>query len=177
MQQQPQQSSDGIDRHKRRWLRRGVQAALIIALILGLRAWQRRDLVADAAPDIDGVLLDGRPFALSGLRGQPVLVHFWASWCPICRLEQNGVDALARDYRVIAVAMQSGSDAEVQTYLRDHELSFPVLNDPDGHIAAKWGIRGVPTSFVLDTAGHIRFTEVGYTTAIGLRARMWLAGR
>jgi len=51
-----------------------------------------------------------------------------------------------------------------------------VLNDPDGVIATRWGVRAVPASFIVDGAGQIRFVEIGYTTGIGLRLRLWLAG-
>jgi thioredoxin-related protein len=51
-----------------------------------------------------------------------------------------------------------------------------VINDPDGALAAAWGVRGVPTFFVVDSQGMIRFREVGYTTGLGLRWRLWLVG-
>ena len=105
-----------------------------------------------------------------------MLVHFWATWCPICRAEQGSIDALARDTPVITVAMQSGDRNAVVQHLRKEELNFPVLNDPDGVIAAQWGVRAVPASFIVDGAGQIRYVEVGYTTGIGLRLRLWLAG-
>jgi thiol-disulfide isomerase/thioredoxin len=123
-----------------------------------------------------GVQLDGKPVALDAFAGRPVLVHFWATWCPICRAEQGSIDALARDTPVITVAMQSGDRDAVVQHLRNETLSFPVLNDPDGVIAAQWGVRAVPASFIVDGAGRIRYVEVGYTTGIGLRLRLWLAG-
>jgi peroxiredoxin len=105
-----------------------------------------------------------------------VLVHFWATWCPICRTEQDTINAIARDTpNVITVAMQSGSRDEVEKYLKQQGLSFPVLNDPDGRIAAAWGVHAVPASFIIDPDGQIRFVEIGYTTETGLRLRLWLA--
>lgn len=159
----------------RRWLRWAVEIALVAALIVGVRAWQQGGTVRGPAPALAGVLLDGHSYVLATAAGQPVLVHFWASWCPICRAEQGSIEALAGDYSVVTVAMQSGDDAEVARYLRTESLSFPVLNDPDGAIAAQWGVRGVPASFIVDGAGQIRFVEVGYTTSVGLRLRLWLA--
>ncbi len=149
---------------------------MVLMLILGIRAWQQSGMVSGPAPALAGVLLDGKPVALTAFAGRPVLVHFWATWCPVCRLEQESVDALARDAAVITVAMQSGSRAEVVQHLHNEALSFPVLNDPDGAIAAQWGVRAVPASFIVDGAGRIRYVEVGYTTGIGLRLRLWLAG-
>ncbi len=159
----------------RRWLRRAAEVALVLVVILGVRAYQQRDIVTGPAPALAGVLLDGRPFTLAPMAGQTQLVHFWASWCPICRVEQGSIAALARDYPTVTVAMQSGGDDEVARYMQKEALSFPVLNDPEGVLAAQWGVRGVPASFIVDQAGGIRFVEVGYTTEIGLRLRLWLA--
>ena len=149
---------------------------MVLLLILGIRIWQQSGVASGPAPALAGVLLDGKPLALSAFAGRPALVHFWATWCPICRAEQGSIDALARDVAVITVAMQSGSREEVVQFLRKEALGFPVLNDPDGVIAAQWGVRAVPASFVVDGAGQIRFVEIGYTTGIGLRLRLWLAG-
>lgn len=160
---------------RRRWLRRAAEVALVLVVVLGVRAYQQRDIVTGPAPELAGVLLDGKAFTLAPLAGQPQLVHFWASWCPICRVEQDSIVALAQDYPVVTVAIQSGSDADVAEYLRKEAVSFPVLNDPEGIVAAQWGVRGVPASFIVDEAGQIRFVEVGYTTEIGLRLRLWWA--
>jgi thiol-disulfide isomerase/thioredoxin len=157
-------------------LRRAAEALVVLLLILGIRAWQQSGIASGPAPALAGVLLDGKPVALAAFAGRPVLVHFWATWCPICSAEQGSIDALARDTPVITVAMQSGEHDAVVQHMRKETLSFPVLNDPDGVIAAQWGVRAVPASFIVDGAGQIRFVEVGYTTGIGLRLRLWLAG-
>lgn len=160
----------------RKWGRRGIELLVILVLFFALRAWQQRDVVTGSAPQLEGILLDGQPFSLAELRGKPVLVHFWATWCSICALEEDSIDTLAKQYQVITVAMQSGSDAKVNSHLKENGLTFPVLNDPDGVHANRWGVVAVPASFIIDPAGRIRFTEVGYTTGIGLRGRLWLAG-
>ena len=149
---------------------------MLLVLIVGIRAWQQSGTASGPAPALAGELLDGKPVSLAAFAGRPVLVHFWATWCPICRAEQGSIDTLARDVPVITVAMQSGDRDAVVQHLRKEELSFPVLNDPDGVIAAQWGVRAVPASFIVDGAGQIRFLEIGYTTGIGLRLRLWLAG-
>ncbi|MCK7580215.1 MAG: protein disulfide oxidoreductase [Chromatiales bacterium] len=121
-------------------------------------------------------LLNGASFDLAASSAsRPVLVYFWASWCPVCRLEQGSVSALLRDHPVVTVAMQSGSAAEVSGYLREHGLDWPVINDPDGALAARWGVRATPTFFVVDRERAVRFREVGYTSGPGLRLRLWLA--
>ncbi|OGS96496.1 MAG: alkyl hydroperoxide reductase [Gallionellales bacterium RIFCSPLOWO2_02_FULL_57_47] len=158
------------------WLRRVIEVLLVVALIAGIRAWQQRDIVSGAAPSMQGVLLDGKPFSLAAKPAQPVLVYFWATWCPVCRAEQGAIEAIAHDNpNVITVAMQSGSRDEVAKHLGEQGLSFAVVNDPDGRVSAAWGVHAVPASFIVDTDGQIRFVEIGYTTGVGLRLRLWLA--
>jgi peroxiredoxin len=160
---------------RRSWVRWGAYLLLLLVVYLAARAWQTRDLASGVAPDIQGATLDGRPVALSDYRGAPVLLHFWATWCRICALEEQSIDALAEDYPVLTVALQSGEAAAVGRHLRDRNLDFPVLLDPDGRLAGRYGIRGVPTTLIIGPEGRIRFREVGYTTGIGLRLRLWLA--
>lgn len=161
---------------RRRVWRYSVEVAVVLAIILGVRAWQQQGVVSGPAPALAGVLLDGKEhFSLAAMNGQPVLVYFWATWCAVCRAGQGSIEALAKDYPIITVAMKSGDAGAVAAHLTKEGLSFPVLNDPEGTIAAQWGARAVPASFVVDGAGRIRFVEVGYTTGIGLRARLWLA--
>jgi peroxiredoxin len=159
------------------WLRRGLELLLFIILIMGVRAWQQRDIVKGVAPALSGMLLDGKHFMLPAKPAQPVLVHFWAIWCPICRAEQGSIASLAHDNpNVVTIAMQSGNNSVVQQYMRDQEVSFPVVNDADNQISSAWGVSGVPASFIVDTDGKIRYVEIGYTTGMGLRFRLWLAG-
>ena len=164
-----------VTRRARRWLRRAGEIVVIVVLILVVRAWQQRDVASGLAPALAGQLLDGRQYVLAPSAGQPVLVHFWATWCPICRLEQGSIESLARDYPTITVAMQSGDALSVEQHLKREGLHFPVINDPDGRVAASWGVRAVPASFIVDAAGRIRFVEIGYTTYLGLRLRLRLA--
>jgi thiol-disulfide isomerase/thioredoxin len=161
---------------RRRWRRYALELLVVLAVVAGVRAWQQRELPAGMAGALAGPSLGGQPLALDALRGRPVLVHFWATWCPVCKLEQGSIDAIARDYAVISVAMQSGSSTEVAAHLARYGLAFPVVNDPDGILSRRWRVSGVPTSFVVAPDGRIRFTEVGYTTEWGLRLRLRLAG-
>lgn len=166
----------GPRRRARAWFERIGFALLLAAVVFGVRFYQQRDLVEGPAPALQGPLLSGPSYDLAaGAATRPVLVYFWASWCPVCRLEQGSISALADEHRVVTVAMQSGSAAEVSAYLREHGLDWPVINDPDGLLAARWGVRATPAFFVVDRERAIRFREVGYTSGPGLRLRLWLA--
>lgn len=156
----------------RRWL---PETILIVAIVFAVNGWQTRNAARGPVPPLEGVTLNGEPFNIEQFRGRPAIIHFWASWCPICRTEQDAIDAVAEDHPVMTVALQSGDEPTVQGYLDDNKLKFQVLNDRKGEIANRFGVTGVPTSFVIDSHGEIRFVERGYTTNWGLRLRLWLA--
>jgi thiol-disulfide isomerase/thioredoxin len=160
-----------------KWRSFAVNLLLFVIVVAGIRYWQHRDMPSGAAPALQGVTLAGQPYTLASRPGKPVLVHFWATWCPICRAEQGSIAAIAQDdANVITVAMQSGTAAEVAKHMQQQGIAFPVLNDQDGALSTAWGVHAVPASFIIAPDGQIRFIEVGYTTALGLRLRLWLAG-
>jgi thiol-disulfide isomerase/thioredoxin len=152
------------------------ELGIVLVIVVAIRTYQQRGLPSGAAPAVVGVTLDGTPVSLESYRGKPVLLHFWATWCGVCRVEQSSIDALARDLPVLTIASQSGSTAEVAEHVRKHGVKPRVIADTDNSIARRFGVHGFPTSFIVDSDGDIRHIEVGYTTQLGLRARMWLAG-
>ena len=154
-----------------------INLALILAIVFGVQWWQGRPLATGAAPPLAGWTLDGQWLDLGhiNLQGAPILVHFWATWCPICRLGNGGIDAIARDHRVVTVAMQSGDATEVGRFMATEGLDFPVVMDPNGEIARRWGVVGVPATFVLDANGQIAYATRGASTETGLRLRLWAA--
>ncbi len=159
------------------FLKYAITVLLLVAVVVGIRAWQQRNMADGAAPALQGITLAGRPYVLPLRPARPVLVHFWASWCPVCRAEQGTIAAIAHDHPdTITVAMQSGRPEEVARHMREQGIEFPVVNDADGRISRAWGVHAVPASFIIAPDGEISFVEVGYTTEIGLRLRLWLAG-
>lgn len=154
--------------------RRAIEAALIVGVILGAQWWQARDLPDGAAPPLEGVRTDGSR-ARVGAGDTATLVAFWATWCPVCKAEEDNLVAVAREHRVVSVAMQSGEAETVAKHLRERGIDLPAVVDADGRHAANWRVRGVPTHFVVDAAGNIRFRVVGYATTWGLKARLWWA--
>jgi peroxiredoxin len=165
-----------MEHPKRRWPRWLAELLAVIAVVVAINAWHLRDAPSGPAPDFTGVLLDGTGVTLSELRGSPLLLHFWATWCPICGLQQGSIDAIAKDHTVLTVAIDADSPAAIESWMARQGVSYPVVHDPEYRLAGQYGIRGVPASFILDSAGNIRFAESGYSTGIGLRARLWWAG-
>ena len=173
---------------KKRWQRLLLEAVLIIAVIAGIQLYQARGLPEGAAPSLAGVRTDGVATSLAtsqivmrsgipsdGAGDGATLVAFWATWCPVCAAEEGNIVVVAKDHRVISVAMQSGDAAAVTKHLQERGIELPALVDADGRQATNWGVRGVPTHFVVDAAGNVRFRVVGYATTWGLKARLWWA--
>ncbi len=164
-----------------RWRRLLLEALLVFAVIVGVQLYQSRGLPEGAAPALEGNLANGSTTSLAEVLrqagGKPVLVAFWATWCPVCKAEEGNLAAIARDTPFIGVAMQSGDAVAVARHLKDRGLDFSSIPDPAGVLAAQWRVRGVPTHFIVDGQGQVRFREVGYVTTLGLRARLWWAQR
>jgi len=165
--------TEGPRRKKRTWI---FELALVLALVIGIRIWQSSGTASGVAPEVAMADLAGAPVSLEGLE-RPVVVHFMASWCGVCAAEEGNVAALARDHDVIAIASQSGPPDEVRTWIDTTELgNVRIIPDPRGEIARAWGVSAFPTAFYLDREGGIRHVEVGYTSELGMRLRMWSAG-
>ena len=101
----------------------------------------------------------GRPQSLSGLKGKVVLLNFWATWCGPCRSEMPSMETLYARHRekgleILAVNCQE-QQSEVLSFMTNNALSFPALLDMDGKVSSTYGIRAIPTSFLLDREGKI----------------------
>ncbi len=162
-------------RKPRRWWRWVLEVLLIIAVVLLVRAWLARDLAQGPAPAFEANLLDGSPVSLADYADRPMLLHFWATWCPICRLEEGEIMRLSRSHPVLTVAMQSGPSWEVEAHLTERERELDVINDPDGALTRRYGVRAVPSTFIIDRDGQIVFRKQGYAPPLELRLRLWLA--
>ena len=105
----------------------------------------------------------------------PALVYFWAEWCGICRSMQSNINTVLHDYPGITIAIRSGDDTRIRSYLADNQLNWPTINDRDGKIAQRYGARAVPAVLIVGANGDIVFATAGYSSEIGLRMRLQLA--
>ena len=167
-----------------RWLidwRSHLRTLALVMLVAWLvNAWQARHVPEGPTPGLDAAMLPypGLPDAhlqawLDRHRGQVVAVHFWATWCPICKASEDNISRLMGDWPIVSVAMQSGDAAAVQGHLQKAALPWPTALDPQGSLAQAWGVSAVPATVILDREGRIATASVGYTSTLGLWARLW----
>ncbi|MDX4013185.1 protein disulfide oxidoreductase [Aliarcobacter skirrowii] len=116
-------------------------------------------------------LLDGTTYEIE--KDKPLLIHFWATWCPICALEEQNIETISKDYQVITIATQSGSSEEIKEYLEKNNLSFKVVNDNLATLSREFNIKAFPTTFIYDKNQNLKFSEVGYSSTFGLKLRLW----
>ncbi|MGB7284565.1 MAG: redoxin family protein [Candidatus Acidiferrum sp.] len=119
----------------------------------------------DPAPDFKFTSLDGKPLALEAARGKVVFLNFWATWCGPCRAEVPDLIDLQAHYKdrlqVIGLDVDDDDPAEVQKYVADTGINYPVAIASDEVRKEYGGIAALPTSFVLDTEGRIVQKHVG----------------
>ncbi|MDH5182594.1 MAG: protein disulfide oxidoreductase [Gammaproteobacteria bacterium] len=159
---------------KIRWKKHLLSIALFMLIFLLIRTYQLNDYATGPAPAFSATSIEGNIVNQSLLDNRPVLIYFWATWCPICKYHKQTIEDLSQDYRVITVASWSEDINEVRNYFSDTELRKMTLYDPDGVLAKRYGISAVPSFFILDEKGDIRFIERGFTSSMGLRLRLFI---
>lgn len=158
----------------KKYLKEGV--IFIIMLTIAMNAisyYNSLDLNKDKLTIESFKLLDDTTYIVS--KDKPLLVHFWATWCPTCKLEASNIEKISKDYEIITIAVQSGTKEEIEKYLDEHNLTFKVVNDEDGFYSQKFNIKAFPTTLIYNKDKNLKFSEVGYTSTVGLYSRMILS--
>jgi thiol-disulfide isomerase/thioredoxin len=119
------------------------------------------------APDFDLSTLDGRQVRLSDLRGQPVVINFWASWCPPCRAEMPALQRVQEEYAsqgvVILIVNATAQDnlRDAQNFLQEYNLTMTVPLDPAGSTMQAYQVRSLPSTFFVARDGLISEVVIG----------------
>lgn len=128
--------------------------------------------------------LDGSKTALSSLKGKIVLLNFWATWCPPCKAEMPSIEALwktARDKAFTILALSDGeSPSDVSAFIKKNGYTYPVFVDPAGSVSRRYGVQGIPTTYVIDKRGMVIARVIGgieYDTPEALSVFAELADR
>ena len=117
------------------------------------------------APDFELETLDGEKKKLSDLRGERVMVNFWATWCPPCRAEIPDLQKFHEneDITILAVNLtETEQDMDkVEEFVDDFGMTFPILLDTETEVADTYKIQPIPSSFMVDSTGRIQFVALG----------------
>lgn len=143
--------------------------ALAAAALLATQAFAAELNLYSGAPLPDFTLSDlhGKHHTLSSLKGRVVVVNFWATYCPPCIKEMPSLQRLkekmqGKPFTLLAVNMAEEQGA-IESFLQrfNHKIDFPILLDPQAEVVEGWMISAVPTTFILDTKGNIRYALYG----------------
>jgi len=118
------------------------------------------------APNFKLNSLDGKTVELKSLRGKIVVIDFWAIWCPPCRITlplMNNIYEKTRgkNVEVFGISTDRVSSQKVRKFVEKNNLSMPILHDRNGTVSRKYGVRGIPTMFIIDQQGDIYDRHVG----------------
>ncbi len=121
---------------------------------------------SEMAPNFTLKSRSGKNIKLSELRGQVIMVNFWASWCGPCREEMPLLDKLFKKYRslgfIVLGVNVDDTPKQAESFLKQNDVSFPILFDNDKKISEKYKITAMPSSFFIDRNGKLRNEHKGY---------------
>ena len=123
--------------------------------------------VGKLAPDFQLINLDGQSVSLGDFRGKPVLINFWASWCPPCRFEMPFIQEIYEDKEwsdkgLVILAINMGeSPSTAKNFMQRYSLSFPVLLDISQDVSLQYNVPPIPKTFLIDKDGIIQGIKFG----------------
>jgi cytochrome c biogenesis protein CcmG, thiol:disulfide interchange protein DsbE len=158
---------------------------VLLFCIVAVLLWQRAVPQAAAALGLGGggepapaftlLTLEGDSISLESLRGQVVLVNFWASWCPPCRVEMPGFERVYRARRddgfvIVGIATDRHAEDQIRAFIADHDITYPIALGTQQVVREYGGVSALPESFLVDRDGNVRHRVIGYFAEPALRA-------
>lgn len=146
-----------------------VSALLSVLLVTGFSAGctsSQGTRIGDTAPDFELPSLEGQSISLSSLQGKPVLLNFWATWCPPCREEMPYLQNIHQKWsgmglKILAIDVGESSST-AREFIEERAFTFMVLLDTDQRVALeKYNVRNIPTSYFIDKNGKIQGIKIG----------------
>jgi peroxiredoxin len=158
-----------------------LEVGLLVFVWVLVGAYQTRRHVSarsGTAPAFTLTSLDGRSVSLADFRGKKVVLHFFATWCGVCKAElpsvrgvQSGLDD---DEVLLAIAEDSDDVDALRRFAREHDLRYPILLGRRDVLAA-YAVGAFPTNYYLNADGTVSSSTTGLSTRVGMELRLFLA--
>lgn len=156
----------------------GLVGAVLVVLIVVLATRPssqstsfQSPLLGRNAPPTAGVTLQGPTFSIASAKGRPVVLNFFASWCPPCQEEAPQLSAFTYDQsklsdgaKMVGIVFNDSTSA-MESFIKAQGVNYPVLTDPRGLLGNEWGVSSPPTTFIISPSGRVVKALVGPTTA------------
>ena len=156
------------------FIKEAVMTLMVVSVLVYLVGMVRGPKISmDEVPDVAVPLVDGSTFKYR--KGEPLMIHFWGTWCPVCKMEVSNINTIAKRYQVLTIANNSGSNEQIKQFLHKKGVAYPVFNDQNASWSRDFNLKAYPTTLIYDSNGKLKYTDVGYTTTAGLLARMKMA--
>ncbi len=142
-----------------KWISTMTVAAMLMSITIAAGS-------SGPAPDFSLTSRDGSVVQLSSLKGNVVLINFWATWCAPCRQEMPLLDAIYQKYNHVGFEMLGinvENDAKgAERYLTETPVTFPILFDPTGKVSKQYNVKAMPSTVLVDRQGNVRHVHFGY---------------
>ncbi len=118
------------------------------------------------APYFSSVTPEGKKMSIDDLKGKLVILNFWATWCPPCRLEMPSMEKIYKEFKgegleVVAMNFMEGPEP-INVFVKENDFTFTILLDRSGKIAESYGVRALPITFLIGRRGNILARSIGY---------------
>ncbi|MBI5250177.1 MAG: TlpA family protein disulfide reductase [Desulfomonile tiedjei] len=149
-------------------IRIGLACSLVACMLLSSCLSQKAPDLGDRALAFEAKSLDGQPLTFKPVSRRVHLLYFWADWCPRCEDDFHLMEKLYQQWSTQAeaprfLAIDVGQTEEhVRNFVKRMKISFPIYMDHDGKVARSFGVKGLPTYFVIDRQGVIRHVILGW---------------
>ena len=151
-----------------------ITIILIIVISNILSFLRSPSLDSQQLPMIKELSIDGELFNSDDYKDKELMIHLWATWCKVCKAEASNIEYISEKYNVITIAINSGSDQNIQKYMKENNLHFKVINDKDSTYSKLFKVHAYPTTYIY-SKGVLKHSDVGYSSTLSMYIKMFFA--